>query len=78
MEFSENVVRLDFLCFFLNNFSVLSVIREQYCCCSRWSKCEKMLLLAVGILAFFILVLGGLVGYFAGTKGESPTFVWSL
>ncbi|RZC38665.1 uncharacterized protein BDFB_009639 [Asbolus verrucosus] len=37
--------------------SVHTVVREQYCCCSRWTPCERALFAAVGVLVFIIIIL---------------------
>ncbi|XP_060521078.1 uncharacterized protein LOC132698803 [Cylas formicarius] len=35
----------------------LEIVREQYCCCSRRTRCEKALLVAVTVLGIAIVVL---------------------
>jgi hypothetical protein len=52
----------------------LSVVREQYCCCSKWSPCERTLCAAVGVLSFIILILVITVALLAARhNGKDPT-----
>lgn len=48
-----------------------SIVYEQYCCCSRRTKCEKILIATVSILTFIILVLIIVIGILA-SEGDLP------
>lgn len=54
----------------------MEVQREQYCCFTRWSPCEKRLAVIVAILGAIILGLVITVGVLAGHKGETLKFNW--
>ncbi|CAH1973772.1 unnamed protein product [Acanthoscelides obtectus] len=46
----------------------LEVVREQYCCCAKRTKCERKLIIAVTVLSIVIIVLIVVVGVVAGRK----------
>ncbi|XP_044766497.1 uncharacterized protein LOC123322608 [Coccinella septempunctata] len=49
----------------------LTVIREQYCCCSKWSRCERILGLTVGIMAIIIVILIVVIGILSSNSTRS-------
>ncbi|VEN35054.1 unnamed protein product [Callosobruchus maculatus] len=46
----------------------LEVVREQYCCCAKRTKCERKLIIAVTVLSIVIIVLIVVIGVIAGQK----------
>ncbi|XP_017786054.1 PREDICTED: uncharacterized protein LOC108569137 [Nicrophorus vespilloides] len=48
----------------------LQVQKEQYCCCSRWSPCERKLVVSVAVLATIIVILLSIVSVLAKTSDE--------
>lgn len=52
------------------SMSSLPVIREQYCCCSRWTRLEKNLALIVAVLAIVIIALIIAIGIIAKQEGQ--------
>nr|CAI5853427.1 unnamed protein product [Callosobruchus analis] len=46
----------------------LEVVREQYCCCAKRTKCERKLIIAVTVLSIVIIVLIVVICVIAGQK----------
>jgi len=58
---------------------IFRVHKEQYCCCKKWSPCERRLAALVAILISVIVILVIVVGILATTdQGIESALNWQL